>query len=204
MLSLGRYPGQVIVISNGMRVKHLGVIQTRDGDTVVKAVALIGVEAATWSSQYSVEVDDTLALGGSIRVTVLGIGNQWSQQTRPSRHKPADYLRLGIAAPAHVSVHREETLYKRHGRELREAAEAVVATAQGNTYGLSEAEQLEALRGACQALADVLDPPSHIEMPCGAYVEDVEEAKRHSRDCRDCQEVVAEDKADMAHSDGEC
>jgi carbon storage regulator len=120
--------------------------------------------------------------------------------------------RLGIRAPRELTILREE-VYERtqQQRELREAAEAVVATAFGgdggpgydHTYGLTEGQQLEALRGACQALGDVLNPPSHIEMACGAYVEDEREAKEHSRDCRNCKDVVAEDRADMAHSDGE-
>lgn len=112
--------------------------------------------------------------------------------------------RVGITAPREIPILREEVFRQmQRDRELREAAEAVVATATGNTYGLTEAQQLEALRGACQALGDVLDPPSHIEMPCGAYVEDANEMLRHSRECRNCQEVVGADKADMAHSDGE-
>lgn len=41
-------------------------------------------------------------------------------------------------------------------REILEAAEAVVATAFGNTYGLTEAEQLEAIRMAAGVLQDEL------------------------------------------------
>lgn len=40
--------------------------------------------------------------------------------------------------------------------ELREAAECVVATAFGNTSGLTDAEQLQAIRMACEGLKDAL------------------------------------------------
>ena len=41
-------------------------------------------------------------------------------------------------------------------RELREACECVVATAWGNTDGLTEAEQLQALRSAASVARDAL------------------------------------------------
>ena len=41
-------------------------------------------------------------------------------------------------------------------REILEAAEAVVATAFGNTYGFMEAEQVEAIRMALEVLLDEL------------------------------------------------
>ena len=51
--------------------------------------------------------------------------------------------------------------------ELLESAEAVVATAWGETYGLSEAEQLEALRLACKALRDATDKATITNQPKG-------------------------------------
>ena len=40
--------------------------------------------------------------------------------------------------------------------ELREGIAGVLATAHGNCYGLTEAEQLQALRNACRVLGDIL------------------------------------------------
>ncbi len=43
-------------------------------------------------------------------------------------------------------------------KELKIAIEGVLATASGNTEGLTEAEQLTALRMACGALAEAVNP----------------------------------------------
>lgn len=54
-------------------------------------------------------VGETLMIGDDVTVTVLGVkGNQ---------------VRIGVNAPKHVSVHREE-IYERIQRELREKSES--------------------------------------------------------------------------------
>ena len=65
-------------------------------------------------------------------------------------------------------------------QDLKDAAECVVKTATGNVYGLSEGEQLEALRAAADTLCDAL----------------------YANVCRSKADYDA-DRADMQHSDGE-
>jgi carbon storage regulator len=62
-------------------------------------------------------VDETLTIGSEVRVTVLGIkGNQ---------------VRLGIAAPKDVAVHREE-IYRRIHTATHATAEPLAEEPNGN------------------------------------------------------------------------
>ncbi|MBS0416276.1 MAG: carbon storage regulator CsrA [Proteobacteria bacterium] len=75
-------------------------------------------------------VGETLKVGSDVDVTVLGVkGNQ---------------IRIGIKAPKHVAVHREE-IFERIQREAAQAERAQAAAAQPKREG--EAQEAVATSG---------------------------------------------------------
>jgi carbon storage regulator len=135
VLVLSRRPGASIVIDHTVRVTVEVVaaddvclsVEAPDGITVerVEEVELaeeMRSRGRTWDpSRHHVlsrRARPGLVIGGNIRVAVLAISN--------------DAVRIGVDAPSHIEVHREEVYH-----QIQEANRSAVADADQDLVGLA-------------------------------------------------------------------
>ncbi len=135
MLVLSRRPGTSIVIDHTVRVTVEVVaaddvclsVEAPDGTTVerieeVEVAEQMRSRGRTWDPArhhvLSRRGRPGLVIGGTVRVAVLAISN--------------DAVRIGVDAPAHIEVHREEVYH-----QIQEANRSAVADSDEDLVGLA-------------------------------------------------------------------